>query len=53
MGNRIFTASMKNPWTVDGKRVGISSPYFEWEIHGKLNDQFKPPNVYVNECPQI
>ena len=49
----IYIASMKNPWTVDGKRVRISSPYYEWEKHGRLNDKYNPPFVYVNEGPQI
>ncbi len=49
----IYIAKMKNPWTIDGERVRISSPVYEWERHGKLNDSLNPPNVYVNESPQI
>jgi GH43 family beta-xylosidase len=49
----IYIAKMKNPWTIEGKRVRISSPVFEWERHGTLNDSLNPPNVYVNESPQI
>ncbi|WP_295772341.1 glycoside hydrolase family 43 protein [uncultured Mucilaginibacter sp.] len=49
----IFIAKMKNPWTIDGKRYKISSPQFEWEKHGDLNDPNNPPHVDVNEGPQI
>ncbi|KQS32277.1 family 43 glycosylhydrolase [Pedobacter sp. Leaf194] len=49
----IFMAKLKNPWTVDGDRVKISSPEFEWEKHGDLNDPNNPPHVSVNEGPQF
>ncbi|MBC7849928.1 MAG: glycoside hydrolase family 43 protein [Chitinophagaceae bacterium] len=49
----LYIAKMKNPWTIDGKRVRISSPQFEWEKHGDLNDPVNPPHVNVNEGPQI
>lgn len=49
----IYIASMKNPWTLDSKRVRLSSPVFDWEKHGQLNDSTNPPHVYVNEGPQI
>lgn len=49
----IFIAKMKNPWTIQGKRYKISSPQFEWEKHGDLNDPNNPPHVDVNEGPQI
>jgi GH43 family beta-xylosidase len=45
----IYIARMKNPWTIDGDRVRISSPVFDWERHGALSS----PNVAVNEGPQI
>ena len=48
----IFIAKMENPITMSGKRVMISSPTYEWEKHGDLNE----PNlrhVYVNEGPQF
>jgi GH43 family beta-xylosidase len=48
----IFIAAMKNPWTIKGKRVKISSPQLHWEIHGDLNDPLNPPHVSVNEGPQ-
>lgn len=49
----IYIAKMKNPWTIDGKRCKISTPQFEWEKHGDLNDPNNPPHVDVNEGPQI
>lgn len=48
----IYIAKMRNPWTIDGKRVRISSPVFEWERNGDLNDPNNPPHVNVNEGPQ-
>ena len=49
----IFMARMKNPWTIRGSRVRISSPNLSWERHGDLNDADNPPHVAVNEGPQI
>jgi GH43 family beta-xylosidase len=49
----IYIAKMKNPWTVSGERNKISSPQFDWEMHGDLNDPNNPPHVDVNEGPQI
>lgn len=49
----IYIAKMQNPWTVDGKRVKISSPEYPWERNGKINNPDDPPNVYVNEGPQV
>ena len=49
----IYIAKMKNPWTIDGARHKISTPQFEWEKHGDLNDPGNPPHVDVNEGPQI
>lgn len=48
----IYIAKMKNPWTIEGHRVKIASPEFEWEKHGDLNDANNPPHVNVNEGPQ-
>lgn len=44
----IFIAKMKNPYTIDGERVKISSPVNEWERN--IGDG---PKVYVNEGPQF
>lgn len=49
----IYIAKMENPWTIKGKRVQISSPTFEWEKNGDLNDANNPPHVNVNEGPQL
>lgn len=49
----IYIATMKNPWTIDSDRVKISTPTFDWEKHGDLNDPNNPPHVNVNEGPQF
>lgn len=49
----IYMAKMKNPWTVESKRVKISSPEYAWERNGKISNPDDPPNVYVNEGPQV
>ncbi|KLT65655.1 family 43 glycosylhydrolase [Pedobacter sp. BMA] len=46
----IFIAKLKNPWTVDGPRVKISSPKYEWEKNGDLGHG---EHVDVNEGPQF
>jgi GH43 family beta-xylosidase len=47
----IYIALMKNPWTIDGERVKISSPEYEWETIGDLNNPNDVPHVNVNEGP--
>lgn len=49
----IYIAKMKNPWTVEGKRVKISTPEYDWEKVGDLDDADNPPHVNVNEGPQV
>ena len=49
----IYIARMKNPWTIKGRRVRISSPNLERERNGDLNDKSNPAHVNVNEGPQI
>jgi len=49
----IYIAQMKNPYTVASKRIKISSPTYQWEIHGDLNDKADPPHVNVNEGPEM
>lgn len=49
----IYISKMKNPWTLEGPRVRISAPVFEWERHGDLHDPNNPPHVNVNEGPQF
>lgn len=47
----IYLALMKNPWTIDGQRVKISSPELKWETVGDLNNPNDVPHVNVNEGP--
>jgi GH43 family beta-xylosidase len=49
----IYISKLKNPWTMEGNRVRLSSPNIEWEKHGDLYDESNPPRVLVNEGPQI
>lgn len=49
----IYIAKMKNPWTVEGERVKISSPELPWETYGELHDSENPPQVNVNEGPEV
>ncbi|SFW50585.1 Beta-xylosidase, GH43 family [Sinomicrobium oceani] len=48
----IYIAKMKNPWTIEGKRVLIAEPTYAWEKQGDLQDAKNPPHVNVNEGPQ-
>lgn len=48
----IYIAKMKNPWTIEGNRVRISRPQYDWETHGDLGASGNPPHVNVNEGPQ-
>lgn len=48
----IYIAKMSDPWTLQGERVCISKPQYDWEKHGDLNDANNPPHVSVNEGPQ-
>jgi GH43 family beta-xylosidase len=49
----IYIAKMKNPWTIDGNRVKISTPELPWETIGDLHDKDNPPHVNVNEGPEV
>lgn len=49
----IYISKMKNPWTLEGNRVRLSTPTLGWEQHGDLNDPDNPPHVNVNEGPQF
>ncbi|HEY0003434.1 MAG TPA: glycoside hydrolase family 43 protein [Pyrinomonadaceae bacterium] len=52
----IYIARLKNPWTVEGKRVRISKPEYKWEKVGDLGldrDPEDPPHVNVNEGPEV
>jgi GH43 family beta-xylosidase len=48
----IYIARLKNPWTVEGKRVMLSTPQFPWEEVGDLPSG-NPPHLNVNEGPEI
>ncbi|HUQ67797.1 MAG TPA: glycoside hydrolase family 43 protein [Flavitalea sp.] len=48
----IYISRMKDAKTLEGARVRISSPVFDWELHGDLHDPYNPPHVSVNEGPQ-
>ena len=47
----IYIAGMKNPWTIDGDRVLISAPTYDWETVGDLNNPNDVHHVNVNEGP--
>jgi GH43 family beta-xylosidase len=49
----IYIAKMKNPWTLDGQRIKISSPELPWETHGEIHNADDPPLVTVNEGPEV
>jgi GH43 family beta-xylosidase len=49
----IYISKMKNPWTLIPGRTRISSPVYEWERHGQLDDDANPAHVTVNEGPQF
>ncbi|MCW3107121.1 MAG: glycosyl hydrolase family 43, partial [Segetibacter sp.] len=52
----IYIAKMLNPWTIDGKRVRISAPTYDWEKYGDLIAEpgsDNPAHVDVNEGPEI
>jgi GH43 family beta-xylosidase len=49
----IYIARMKNPYTIESRRVIISKPQYDWETKGDLHDANNPPHVNVNEGPQF
>ncbi|MAW95444.1 MULTISPECIES: glycoside hydrolase family 43 protein [unclassified Leeuwenhoekiella] len=49
----IYISKMSNPWTLEGNRVLIAQPTYNWEKQGDLNDAKNPPHVNVNEGPQF
>lgn len=48
----LYIAKLSDPWTVDGPRMKISEPEFEWERQcvGKDGNNVAYP-IYVNESP--
>jgi GH43 family beta-xylosidase len=49
----IYIARMKNPYTIESRRVIISKPQYDWETKGDLHDANNPSHVNVNEGPQF
>jgi GH43 family beta-xylosidase len=49
----IYIARMKDPLSIESKRVRISKPQYDWETKGNLPDPSNPPHVDVNEGPQF
>lgn len=50
----IFIAKMKNTLEIEGNRVKISSPIYDWEMHWDTGTSDEnPPHVLVNEGPQF
>lgn len=41
--SNLYIAKMKNPWTIEGEQVLLSTPEYDWEIQG----------FYVNEGPAV
>ncbi len=48
----IYLGRLKNPWTLEGTRVMLSTPTYPWETNGDLPRE-TPPHVNVNEGPEI
>lgn len=48
----LYIARLSNPWTIEGSRVKISEPQFEWERQcvGRDGNNVAYP-IYVNESP--
>jgi GH43 family beta-xylosidase/arylsulfatase A-like enzyme len=49
----LYIARMKDPCTIEGKRVKIASPQYKWEKMGDLHDANNPPHINVNEGPEL
>lgn len=49
----IYLARLKNPWTIAGERLKVSTPVFAWERNGDLGSADNPPHVDVNEGPEV
>ena len=60
----IYIAKLKNPWTVEGKRVRLSTPDHPWEEIGDhyagrdkeknpALDKLEPLHINVNEGPEV
>lgn len=49
----IYLAPLKNPWTLAGPRVLVSTPTYAWERNGDTNNPNDPPHIDVNEGPEV
>ncbi len=52
----IYIAAMKDPWTLAGQRVLLSTPDYPWERVGDATWTLQPgdpPHIDVNEGPEI
>ncbi len=52
----LYIAKLKNPWTISGPRVRLSTPQYPWEKVGDLTDGTRivaVPHVDVNEGPEV
>lgn len=47
---QLYIAKMKNPWTLEGRRVMISEPTYSWEKRGMVNEA---PEILKNKEGQI
>ena len=48
----IYIAKMKNPWTLDGERIMLSSPEYNWERQWVNPDGSRTAYpIYVNDAP--
>lgn len=51
----LYIARLKDPWTVDGQRVKISEPIYDWKRVGEVEnwrERGEPPRIFVNEGPE-
>ena len=57
VAQRIYIALLRNPWTIDGPRVMLSTPEYPWEKVGDLDNgdrgTIQTPHVDVNEGPEM
>ena len=48
VAQNIYIAEMSDPFTISSKRVMVSKPELEWELHGSTGEKESP---FVNEGP--
>lgn len=47
---QLYIAKMSNPWTIEGERIMISEPTFDWEKNGLVNEG---PEIIKNEDGRV